>query len=352
MTWLKANWKKILTGLAILLALVALYIFYPAQEDLSYLADRSNFYTVRILRDTYGVPHIFGHTDADAAYGLAYAHSEDDFLTIQQVLMAARGKLATVYGADSAPADYLVQFLRVWDVVDAEYEKLSPSTRKIVEAYADGLNVYAAHHPEEALPGLFPVTGRDIVAASVEKSPLFFGLDETIGHLFGDTPEPDPTPTTVSYNWLYGMKVFNNNSAPAAVLGGGDAALSKFNFMNSVVRIPQPTTNIEYNSNEFAIAPSRTSDGQTYLDVNSHQPYTTRGVAEAHIHSDEGWVWSAARSPLRQSSSTGTIGISAGRSRSTIQTSWMSIASPSTLRTQTNICSTANGAISKCGMPN
>jgi penicillin amidase/acyl-homoserine-lactone acylase len=260
MKWLKRNWKKILTGFVILIALLALYTFYPVHEDLSYFADRANFYNVKILRDTYGVPHIYGHTDADAAYGLAYAHSEDDFLTIQQVLMAARGKLATVYGKDSAPADYLVQFLRVWDVVDAEYEKLSPGTRKIVEAYADGLNVYAAHHPDEALPGLFPVNGKDIVAASVEKSPLFFGLDETIGHLFGDNPEPAPTPTQVSMKHLFAMSPFTESP------------------------------NVEYNSNEFAIGPSRTSDGQTYLDVNSHQPYTGP-VAwyEAHIHSDEGW---------------------------------------------------------------
>jgi penicillin amidase/acyl-homoserine-lactone acylase len=243
MAWLKTNWKKLTGGFILVLALAAAFIFWPVHEDLSSLKDLAKKYNVKILRDTYGVPHIYGHTDADAAYGLAYAHSEDDFLTIQQVLMAARGKLATVYGADSAPADYLVQFLRVWDVVDAQYEKLSPGTRAIVEAYADGLNVYAAHHPEEALPGLFPVNGRDIVAASVEKSPLFFGLDETIGHLFSDNPEPLPTPTEVRFN-----------------------------------------------SNEFAIGPSRTSDGQTYLDINSHQPYTGP-VAwyEAHIHSDEGW---------------------------------------------------------------
>ncbi|HEU0295849.1 MAG TPA: acylase [Anaerolineales bacterium] len=244
MTWLKRNWKKILTGFVILLVLAATYIFYPVPpEDHTQLSLLAKNYNVKILRDTYGVPHIFGHSDVDAAYGLAYAHSEDDFLTIQQVLLAARGDLATVYGADSAPADYLVEFLRVWDVVEAEYEKLSAATRRLVEAYADGLNVYAAHHPDEVLPGLFPVNGKDIVAASVEKSPLFFGLDETIGHLFGDNPEPAPTPTEVRYN-----------------------------------------------SNTFAIGPSRTSDGQTYLDVNSHQPYEGP-VAwyEAHVHSDEGW---------------------------------------------------------------
>jgi len=283
MNWLKRNWKRILVGFVIILALAAAYIFYPVREDLSSLADRAANYDVKILRDTYGVPHIFGHSDADAAYGLAYAHSEDDFLTIQQVLLAARGDLATVYGPDSAPADYLVAFLRVWDVVDAEYNNLRPETRAVVEAYADGLNVYAAHHPEETLPGLFPVYGKDIVAASVEKSPLFFGLDSTIGHLFSEDPEPVPTPTKVATNWLFGMKPFATEYS--------ESFKNPFSMLsvNSMVRIPEPNNTVEYNSNQFAIGPSRTSDGQTYLDVNSHQPYTGP-VAwyEAHIHSDEG----------------------------------------------------------------
>ena len=243
MKWLKRNWKKIFLGILVLLLIASIFIFWPIREDLEYLKARGDQYDVKILRDTYGVPHVFGQRDADTAYGLAYAHSEDDFLTIQQVLLAARGDLATVYGPDSAPADYLVHFLRVWDIVEAQYDHLSPETRALVEAYADGLNVYAAYHPDEALPGLFPVYGKDIVAASVEKSPLFFGLENTIGHLFSDDPEPVPTPTQVRYN-----------------------------------------------SNAFAIGPGRTSDGQTYLDVNSHQPYTGP-VAwyEAHLHSEEGW---------------------------------------------------------------
>ena len=243
MNWFKSNWKRILISTLLLLAVIATVIFWPMRDNLEGLKERAGHYKVKILRDSYGVPHIFGHTDADAAYGLAYAHSQDDFLTIQQVLMAARGKLATIYGPDSAPADYLVQFLRVWDVVEVQYPLLGRPTQALVEGYADGLNVYAALHPDQVLPGLFPVTGQDIVAASVEKSPLFFGLDATIGHLFGDNPEPDPTPTEVTYN-----------------------------------------------SNAFAIGPSRSADGETFLDVNSHQPYTGP-VAwyEAHVHSDAGW---------------------------------------------------------------
>ncbi|MEP6895144.1 MAG: hypothetical protein ABI986_06000 [Chloroflexota bacterium] len=66
MNWLKRNWKKILTGFVILLALVAAYIFYPVkQEDFIQLNLLAKNYNVKILRDTYGVPHIFGHTAPD-----------------------------------------------------------------------------------------------------------------------------------------------------------------------------------------------------------------------------------------------------------------------------------------------
>ena len=49
-------------------------------------------YIVTIYRDTWGVPHIFGEKDRDTAYGLGFAHAEDDFETIQNILLASRGK--------------------------------------------------------------------------------------------------------------------------------------------------------------------------------------------------------------------------------------------------------------------
>ena len=53
----------------------------------------STKYDVEILRDTWGVPHIYGITDKDVAFGFAFAHSEDDFKTIQDVVLQTRGKL-------------------------------------------------------------------------------------------------------------------------------------------------------------------------------------------------------------------------------------------------------------------
>jgi len=242
------KWGLLLVLLSVLGALV--YIFWPQRVDLAYLAQVGENYDVRILRDTWGVPHIFGQTDADTAYGLAYAHAEDDFKTIQQSLLAARGRLASVYGKDAAPNDYMVHLLRIWDVVEAGYESdLSPETRAILEAYADGLNHYAALHPGEVLAGeLFPVTGQDIVAGSVHKSPLFFGLDETLIELFENERQKELSPR------------------------------------------PSSLVDIRFGSNTFSVGPSRTPNGSTYLAVNSHQPWEGPVTwYEAHVHSQQGW---------------------------------------------------------------
>ena len=159
--------------LAAVLALgVALLPAPPQPPSLHDLRGAGSEHDVRVLRDEWGVPHVYGKTDADVAYGLAYAHAEDDFATIQGSLLAARGKLASVYGRDMAANDYLVALLRVWDFVDAKYETdLSPETRALCEAYAAGINRYAALHPKEALPGLFPARGKDVVAGFVHKLP-------------------------------------------------------------------------------------------------------------------------------------------------------------------------------------
>jgi len=199
-------------------------------------------YDVRILRDTWGVPHVFGRTDPDVAYGLAWAHAEDDFQTIQGAMLAARGRLATVLGREGAPNDYLVQLLRISDVVDAGYERdLRPETRALCEAYAEGINHYAALHPDEAIADLYPARGRDLIAGFVHKTPLFFGLDRVLRGLLEPAPSPGPPVT--------------------------------------------PT-----GSNTFAVAPRRSADGFTRLAINSHQPWAGP-VAwyEAHLHSETGW---------------------------------------------------------------
>lgn len=208
-------------------------------------------YDARIVRDEFGVPHIFGKTDADASFGLAYAHSEDDFGTIEEVLAMTRGRAGAMIGADGAKIDYVFELLRVQETASREYPKIPADVRAALEGYAAGLNRYAATHPGEVrLRRLFPVNGEDIAAGFVLRSPFFFGLDDTIGKLAEGKDPPRGT------------------AAPMTPAGRDPA-------MNG--------------SNAFAVSPRKMADGKTWLISNSHQPYEG-GVAwyEAVMHSGEG----------------------------------------------------------------
>ncbi|MCB9134313.1 MAG: penicillin acylase family protein [Anaerolineales bacterium] len=301
--------RAVFLTLALLLLALVSFIFNPRPKpNLNALLPLGEQYDVRILRDEWGIPHVFGVTDADAAFGLAYAHAEDDFLTIQQITLAARGRLATVYGPDAAPNDYMVQLLRIWDVTNAKYETdLTPETRALLQGYADGLNFYAAKHPGEVLPGVFPMSGIDLAAASVHRSPLFFGLDDVLGDLFKDTRQSEISPrpegvSTPSDVW----QVAGTSAKPIGRSGTSEAVwefgipfmISQFlavstntNELPPLLKLARTPADLEIpGSNVFAAGPVLTSDGSTFLAVNSHQPWEGP-VAwyEAHVHSEEGW---------------------------------------------------------------
>ena len=78
-----------------------------------------------IYRDNWGVPHIFGKTDSDVAFGLAYAHSEDDFSTIQDVIIMMKQKSGLLKGKDGAITDFLMEWLRIYETVDKFYHSHS-----------------------------------------------------------------------------------------------------------------------------------------------------------------------------------------------------------------------------------
>jgi acyl-homoserine-lactone acylase len=244
--------RKILYGLVGTVA--ALAIAAAVWEPLSVLAKTApakRAYDVEIARDEFGVPHINGKTDADTAYGLAFAHSEDDFATIQEVVSMSRGRYGAMVGQDGAQVDYVFNLLGVEDTVNRRYAEIPADVRAVLDGYAAGLNHYAAKHPDEVrLSKLFPVNGKDIVAGFVLRAPFFYGLDNYIGALV----EGKPTP--------------RESAAPMTPLG-------KDADMNG--------------SNAWAVAPSRMADGKTWLVSNSHQPLEGQ-VAwyEAVTHSGEG----------------------------------------------------------------
>ena len=76
----------------------------PSFDGASYLKNGAK-YDVRILRDTFGVPHVYGTRDEDVAFGLAYAHAEDDFGTIAETLAMIRGRAGAMLGPDGAKFD-------------------------------------------------------------------------------------------------------------------------------------------------------------------------------------------------------------------------------------------------------
>lgn len=198
---------------------------------------------IDIIRDKYGVPHIFGKTDPEVAYGLAWAHAEDDFETIQQSLMAGKAMLAQYQGKKGASIDYIVHLLRIPELVEERYETdLAPDFKKLLEGYSAGLNAYAAKHPKEVLlKKIFPVTPKDMVQYSVLQLCVLSGADKALAAIFGGT-----VPLLENYK--------------------------------------------TQGSNAFAFNSNKTTDGKVYLAINAHQPLEGPvAFYEAHLSSEEGW---------------------------------------------------------------
>ena len=206
-----------------------------------------------ILRDQWGVPHVYGTTDSDAAYSLAYAHAQDDFKTIKEALLKARGTYASVYGPGkdniNAIMDYVVSLLKIWDSINEKYHnELSPETIDLCEGYANGLNAYIEDHGliED---DIYPISGKDIIAGTMHKTPFFFQLPLFLGDLYFKKPSEIPP--------------YYKRSDEIEKIKG---------------------------SNVYALSPKITDKGNTILGINSHQPFEGElAWYEAHINSKEGW---------------------------------------------------------------
>lgn len=225
----------------------------PFDADAALKAGRT--FKARILRDAYGVPHIYGRRDADVAFGLAYAHAEDDWATIEEVVLFSRGVLAQRNGKDAAVTDYLIRAMGSAEAIGRKYKTdLKPDTRALAEGYAAGINFYCAEDIARCPRGALPVTAQDVVAGFAARQPFFYGLDEQLQAIYE-----------------------------------GDVAIEKRSqtAREAFLKVPKE---FELGSNAMAVAPVRSADGHTRLMVNSHQPYEGP-VAwyEARLKSEEGW---------------------------------------------------------------
>ncbi|AMQ55929.1 acylase [Algoriphagus sanaruensis] len=226
-----------------LISIFALLILFASCQRVLKPSDW-NTEQVEIVRDEYGVPHVFGKTDADVAYGLAWAHAEDDFETIQKTVLAGKALAGRVFGEQGAGIDFFVHLLETREIAKEKYDSsFSPEFKKILEGYAAGLNDYALYHPDEVLyQPAFPINPKEIISAYILSLAQMSGADRAV----------------------------------QAIVGG------------NVDLIPEDT--LPKGSNAIALHPSRTDSGEAFLAINSHQPLEGP-VAwyEAHLQSEEGW---------------------------------------------------------------
>ncbi|MEN9303036.1 MAG: hypothetical protein RL264_1465 [Bacteroidota bacterium] len=200
---------------------------------------------VTIVRDSFGVPHIYGKTDADAAYGLAWAHAEDDFESIQNNLLPNRGLAGKVLGKEGLLFDFFFKFLDLNRRVDSllKIQPLSSDYRELLKGYVAGVNAYAEKHQNEILhPDLFPVREEDVIKGYSLKLCLMAGMG-------------------------------------LAIKATKEDKIDQFFSVNDTK-----------GSNAFAVSRERMENDKTLLVVNSHQPIEG-GFAwyEAHVNSEEGW---------------------------------------------------------------
>ncbi len=101
-----------------------------------------------IIRDDFGVPHVYGKTDADAVFGLLYAQCEDDFNRVEQNYIWATGRLSEVEGEEAIYSDLRAHLFMTKEEAIANYEKSPEWLRKLCDAFAAGINYYLYTHPE------------------------------------------------------------------------------------------------------------------------------------------------------------------------------------------------------------
>ena len=198
---------------------------------------------IEIVRDSFGVPHIYAKTDAQVAYGLAWAHAEDDFETIQYAYLAGNGLLGHHLGKDGIGADFLSSFIGSEELYERKFDSdISLEYLEVLKGYSAGLNSYAKHNPDEVLSSkLFPVTPKKMMRYGQLQLFISSRGDYWVGRILNNNLDFDPI-----------------NQSPIG-------------------------------SNTFAFNSKKTTDGNTYLAINTHQPLDGPvSWYEAHLCSEEG----------------------------------------------------------------
>ncbi|MBT7135602.1 MAG: acylase, partial [Polaribacter sp.] len=142
---------------------------------------------IEIIRDDYGVPHIYADTDSEVAYGYAWAQAEDHFKLIQEAYLAGNGMLGKRIGLKAAGADFLTQFIQSESTVNDLYHTLDAKFISLLEAFTEGLNAFAKKHPDEVLEKkLFPITPKKILRYTQLQLFISNGADRLVTGIVND----------------------------------------------------------------------------------------------------------------------------------------------------------------------
>lgn len=196
-------------------------------------------YHATIQQDQWGVPHISGKRDEDVAFGVAFIHATDALPDLETILRLYLGRMGLAEGYRGLATDGLLHLLQVNEVTNSQWQEVPEKVRKVLSAYAHGLNYYAAEHPDLVDHTLYPISGEDLLAGMHLQQLMFYGLDKVLQQLIsGDVTELQASPQ---------------------------------------------------GSNAIAISPGR-GWGTTHLLINSHQPLTgPLSWYEMSLSSEEGW---------------------------------------------------------------
>lgn len=200
---------------------------------------------VTIIRDDFGVPHVYGKTDADAVFGLLYAQCEDDFKRIERNYIWATGRLAEIEGEPALYSDLRAKLFMTTEEAIENYKQSPQWLKELCQAFADGINYYLYKHPEV----------KPLLLTRFEPWMPFYFSEGSIG---GDIESV----STSRIKAFYESTMLVDNAPPSG----------------------QPEE--PQGSNGFAISGKLTESGNALLLINPHTSFYFRG--EVHVVSEEG----------------------------------------------------------------
>ncbi|MEK6409144.1 MAG: penicillin acylase family protein [Acidobacteriota bacterium] len=260
-------------ALAALLVSFALPAAVPAKTSAGAKAEKLAR-SVTIYRDSYGVPHVYGPTDASCVFGYIYAQAEDNFWQIEDSYIRALGRASEVYGDRTLADDMLNRALEIPKLAKTEYDRATGRERELSDALADGLNYFLARNPQV-------------------KPRLITRFEPWYSYA--------ATRFLIYQQFIYGksgLKVDEIKTAVGALDSGGAPASTTASLNTPgipLVGLEEPESEPVVGSNMWAVTPSRSASGHALLFINPHQPFFGPGQwYEGHIHSDEGWNLSGA----------------------------------------------------------